>query len=165
MPQRETTHSSQDKRVSLKTSTVTVNFFAPLREKTRLKPKPMHENNISKIIVDVCFQIHKELGPGLLESIYEEILYQELKNEGMFVERQKSLPVIWRGKSLNLVYRTDLIVERKVIIEIKSVQEIHHVHPKQLLTYLKLSNLKLGLLINFNSPLMKTGITRIVNNL
>ena len=125
----------------------------------------MHENDISKIIVDVCYQIHKELGPGLLESIYEEILYQELKNEGMFVERQKSLPVIWRGKSLNLVYRTDLIVENKVIIEIKSVQEIHPVHPKQVLTYLKLSNLKLGLLINFNSPLMKTGITRIVNNL
>tara|TARA_R110000850_G_scaffold275362_1_gene414663 strand:+ start:637 stop:942 length:306 start_codon:yes stop_codon:yes gene_type:complete len=101
----------------------------------------------------------------LLESVYEEILYQELLNEGMIVERQKSLPVVWRGQKLNLNYRTDLIVENKVIIEIKSIQEIHPVLPKQLLTYLKLSKLKLGLLINFNSPLIKTGITRIVNGL
>lgn len=101
----------------------------------------------------------------MLESVYEEILYQELLNEGMIVERQKSLPVVWRGQKLNLNYRTDLIVENKVIIEIKSIQEIHPVLPKQLLTYLKLSKLKLGLLINFNSPLIKTGITRIVNGL
>lgn len=125
----------------------------------------MNENDISKVIVDVCYQIHVEIGPGLLESVYEEILYQELLNEGMIVERQKSLPVVWRGQKLNLNYRADLIVENKVIIEIKSVQEIHPVHPKQLLTYLKLSKLKLGLLINFNSPLIKTGITRIVNGL
>ena len=125
----------------------------------------MTENDISRIIVDVCYQIHKALGPGLLESVYEEILFQELRNEGLFVERQKDLPVVWRGKLLDLNYRTDLIVENKVIVEIKSVQEIHPVHPKQVLTYLKLSGLKLGLLINFNSPLIKTGITRIVNNL
>ncbi len=125
----------------------------------------MTENDISRIIVDVCYHIHVELGPGLLESIYEEILYQELKNEGFKVDRQKPLPVTWRGKRLDLNYRTDLIVENKVIIEVKSVQEIHPVHPKQLLTYLKLSGIKLGLLINFNSPLIKTGITRIVNNL
>jgi len=125
----------------------------------------MTENDISRIIVDVCYHIHVELGPGLLESIYEEILYQELKNEGFKVDRQKPLPVTWRGKQLDLNYRTDLIVENKVIIEVKSVQEIHPVHPKQLLTYLKLSGIKLGLLINFNSPLIKTGITRIVNNL
>ncbi len=125
----------------------------------------MTENDISRIIVDVCYQVHVELGPGLLESVYEEILFQELKNEGLIVERQKPLPVVWRRKVLDLSYRTDLIVENKVIVEIKSVQEIHPVHPKQLLTYLKLSGLKLGLLINFNSPLIKTGITRIVNNL
>lgn len=125
----------------------------------------MTENDISRIIVDVSYQIHVELGPGLLESVYEEILYQELKNEGLIVERQKPLPVIWRGKQLDLNYKTDLIVENKVIIEIKSVQEIHPVHPKQLMTYLKLTGLKLGLLINFNSPLIKTGITRIVNHL
>ena len=125
----------------------------------------MTENDISRIIVDVCYQIHVELGPGLLESVYEEILFQELQNEGLIIERQKPLPVVWRGKVLDLSYRTDLIVENKVIVEIKSVQEIHPVHPKQLLTYLKLSGLKLGLLINFNSPLIKTGITRIVNGL
>ncbi|WP_405576561.1 GxxExxY protein [Winogradskyella sp. Asnod2-B02-A] len=125
----------------------------------------MTENEISRIIVDVSYHIHVELGPGLLESVYEEILFVELKNEGLSVERQKPLPVVWRGKQLDLSYRTDLIVENKVIIEIKSVQEIHPVHPKQLMTYLKLTGLKLGLLINFNSPLIKTGITRIVNNL
>ena len=125
----------------------------------------MTENEISRIIVDVSYQIHVELGLGLLESIYEEVLFQELKNEGLIIERQKALPVVWRGKKLNLNYITDLIVEKKVIIEVKSVQEIHPVHPKQLLTYLKLSSLKLGLLINFNSPLIKTGITRIVNGL
>lgn len=125
----------------------------------------MSENDISQIIVDVCYHIHTELGPGLLESVYEEILFEELKNEGLIVERQKPLPVRWRGKELSLKYHADLIVENKVIIEIKSVQEIHPVHPKQVLTYLKLSNLKLGLLINFNSPLIKTGITRIVNKL
>jgi GxxExxY protein len=123
------------------------------------------ENQISTIIVDCSYYIHVELGPGLLESVYEEILFAELKNEGLIVERQKGLPVIWRGKKLDLGFRTDLIVEKKVIVEIKSVMEIHPVHPKQLLTYLKLTGLKLGLLINFNSPLIKTGITRIVNNL
>ncbi|WP_179008602.1 GxxExxY protein [Winogradskyella forsetii] len=125
----------------------------------------MTENDISRIVIDVCYHIHVELGPGLLESVYEEILYLELKNEGLIVERQKPLPVTWRGKLLDLKYRTDIIIENKVIIEIKSVQEIHPVHPKQLLTYLKLSGLRLGLLINFNSPLIKTGITRIVNGL
>lgn len=84
---------------------------------------------------------------------------------GLKVERQKQLPVVWKGKKMELGFRTDLIVENKVIIEIKSVQEIHPVHPKQLLTYLKLTNMKLGLLINFNSPLIKTGITRVVNGL
>lgn len=125
----------------------------------------MTENDISRIIVEICYQIHVELGPGLLESIYEEVLFQELSNEGLIVERQKAIPVVWRGKSLGLNFEADLIIENKVIIEIKSVQEIHPVHPKQLLTYLKLSGLKLGLLINFNSPLIKTGITRIVNGL
>ena len=125
----------------------------------------MTENEISRLIVETCYQIHVELGPGLLESVYEEILYFELKTIGLKVERQKALPVIWKDVKLDLGYRTDLIVENKVIIEIKSVEEIHPVHPKQLLTYLKLTGLKLGLLINFNSPLIKTGITRIVNNL
>ena len=124
-----------------------------------------YENDLASIIVDCCYHIHVNLGSGLFESVYEEILYTELTEIGLKVERQKQLPVIWKNKKLDLGFRTDLIVENKVIIEIKSVIEIHPVHPKQLLTYLKLTNLKLGLLINFNSPLIKTGITRIVNGL
>ncbi|WP_242202594.1 GxxExxY protein [Aestuariivivens insulae] len=124
-----------------------------------------YEDDLASIIVDCCYHIHVNLGPGLLESIYEEILYSELTEIGLKVERQKQLPVVWKGRKLDLGYRTDLIVENKVIVEIKSVMEIHPVHPKQLLTYLKLTNLKLGLLVNFNSPLIKSGITRIVNGL
>ncbi len=123
------------------------------------------ENYLASIIVDCCYHIHENLGPGLLESVYEEILFSELTEKGLKVEKQKQLPVVWKDKKLDLGFRTDLIVENKVIIEIKSVIEIHPVHPKQLLTYLKLTGLKLGLLINFNSPLIKTGITRIVNGL
>jgi GxxExxY protein len=124
-----------------------------------------YENDLASIIIDCCYNMHVKLGPGLLESVYEEILYSELNEIGLKVERQKELPVVWKGKRLDLGFLTDLIVENKVIIEIKSVIEIHPVHPKQLLTYLKLTGLKLGLLINFNSPLIKTGITRIVNGL
>jgi len=124
-----------------------------------------YENDLASIIVDCCYHIHVNLGPGLLESVYEEILFSELTEIGLKVERQKQLPVVWKNRKLDLGFRTDLIVKNKVIIEIKSVIEIHPVHPKQLLTYLKLTGLKLGLLINFNSPLIKTGITRIVNGL
>jgi len=127
--------------------------------------KNYSENELATIIVDCSYHIHIKLGPGLLESVYEEVLFYELTKQGLKVERQKALPVVWDELKLNLGFRTDLIVENKVIIEIKSVEEIHPVHPKQLLTYLKLTKLKLGLLINFNSPLIKTGITRIVNNL
>ena len=130
-----------------------------------MKKNEYPENELATIIVDCSFHIHVKLGPGLLESVYEEVLFYELTKQGLKVERQKALPVVWDGLKLNLGFRTDLIVENKVIIEIKSVEEIHPVHPKQLLTYLKLTNIKLGLLINFNSPLIKTGITRIVNNL
>lgn len=125
----------------------------------------LYENELASIIVDCCYHIHVDLGPGLLESVYEEVLFYELKRIGLNVERQKALPVIWKDIKMDLGYRTDLIVENKVIIEIKSVEDIHPVHPKQLLTYLKLTGLKLGLLVNFNSPMIKTGITRIVNNL
>ncbi len=125
----------------------------------------MTENEISKIIVNTCYQIHIELGPGLLESVYEEILYSELLNQGLKVERQKAIPVIWKENKMNLEFRADLIVENKVIIELKSVESIAPVHPKQLLTYLKITGLKFGLLINFNEALIKYGITRIVNKL
>ncbi len=123
------------------------------------------ENQIASIVVDCCYHIHVELGPGLLESVYEEVLFHELVSKGLIVEKQKPLPVIWKNLKLNLGFRTDLIVNNKVIVEIKSVEEIHPVHPKQVLTYLRLTGLKLGLLINFNCPLIKSGITRIVNNL
>lgn len=125
----------------------------------------MSENEISKIIVDVSYKIHTKLGLGLLESVYETILNYELTSRGLKVERQKALPVIWNETKMDVGFRSDLIVENKVIIEVKSVEQIATVHPKQVLTYLKITNLKLGLLINFNEPLIKTGITRIVNNL
>lgn len=125
----------------------------------------MTENDIARIIVDKCYEIHVELGPGLLESVYEEILCYELSQEGLNVKRQQNLPVYYKGLEMSIGFRADLIVENKVIIELKSVKKIEPVHSKQLLTYLKISELKLGLLINFNEVLIKNGITRIVNNL
>ena len=129
------------------------------------KLEPMSENELSKIIVDISYKIHTQLGPGLLESVYETILNYELTLRGLKVERQKPLPVIWNETKMDIGFRADLIVENKVIIEVKSVEQIAAVHPKQVLTYLKITGLKLGLLINFNEPLIKTGITRIANNL
>ena len=125
----------------------------------------MTENEVSTIIVNKAYEIHVKLGPGLLESVYEEIMYYELTKEGLFVERQKAIPVFWKGLKMDIGYRADLIVESKVIIEIKSVETIAQVHPKQVLTYLRVADKKLGFLINFNEKLIKDGITRIVNNL
>lgn len=125
----------------------------------------MTENEISKIIVNTCYNIHIELGPGLFESVYEEILYYELIQKGLKVERQKPIPVIWKNVKMEMGFKADLIIENKVIIELKSVESISPVHQKQLLTYLKLTKQKLGLLINFNERLIKNGITRMVNNL
>ena len=125
----------------------------------------MTENEIAKIIVNTAYNIHVKLGPGLLESVYEEIMCFEFESKGLFVERQKAIPVFWKGLKMDIGYRADLIVEHKVIIEIKSVEKIASVHPKQLLTYLKVADKRLGFLINFNEKLIKNGITRIVNNL
>lgn len=125
----------------------------------------MTENEISRIVVNTAYDIHVKLGPGLLESVYEEIMYFELKKQGLNVEKQKAIPVIWDDLKMELGFRADLIVENKVIIELKSVEAIAPVHPKQLLTYLKITGLKLGILINFNEKLIKDGITRIVNQL
>ena len=125
----------------------------------------MTENQIAKIIVNTCYNIHVKLGPGLLESVYEEIVYYELIKQGLNVARQTPIPVIWDEVKMNIGFRADLIVENKVIIELKSVEILAPVHPKQLLTYLKITGLKLGLLINFGDKLIKNGITRIVNNL
>ncbi|WP_316634401.1 GxxExxY protein [uncultured Flavobacterium sp.] len=125
----------------------------------------MTENEISAIVVDICYKMHVKLGPGLLESVYEAILYYELTKKGLFVERQKTLPVVWDEIKLDIGFRTDLIIENKLILEIKSIEKITEVHAKQIMTYLKITKIKLGLLINFNVPLIKFGITRIVNNL
>ena len=125
----------------------------------------MTENELSKVIVNTAYEIHTKLGPGLLESVYEEIMFYELDKNGLQVERQKGIPVLWNELKMELGFRADLIIENKVIVELKSVEAIAQVHPKQVLTYLRLTGLKLGLLINFNEPLIKNGITRIVNNL
>ena len=125
----------------------------------------MTENEAAKIVVNTCFQIHKELGPGLLESVYEEILFYELVKQGLHVKRQVKIPLVWKDIDMGVGFRADLIVEKILIIELKSVETIAKVHPKQLLTYLRITEIKLGLLINFGDKLIKDGITRVVNNL
>ncbi|MCX6641437.1 MAG: GxxExxY protein [bacterium] len=125
----------------------------------------MTENEIAAIVVDCCYKIHTSLGPGLLESVYEEILAYEIGRKGLKLQRQSGLPVVYDNIELDIGFRADLIVEEKVIIEIKSVELLSKIHHKQLQTYLKLTRLKLGLLINFNVLLIKDGIKRIVNNL
>ena len=125
----------------------------------------MHINEISGAVVDAAINIHEALGPGLLESVYEVLLTHELKQRGFVVERQVPVPIQYMGIRFDEGYRLDLLVENQVIVEIKSVEEISAVHKKQVLTYLKLTNKPLGLLLNFNSALMKHGITRLVNHL
>jgi GxxExxY protein len=125
----------------------------------------MHENDIATKIIGAAIEVHKELGPGLLESTYETCLAYELKQLGLSVQHQLALPVVYKEVKLDAGYRIDLLVERKVIIEIKSVDALADIHTAQLLTYLKLKDLRLGLLINFNQVLLKTGLKRIVNNL
>ncbi len=123
------------------------------------------ENALSSEIIGAAIRVHKALGPGLLESAYEECLCYELMKNGFSVQRQKALPLIYEEVKMELGYRVDLLVENKVIIEIKAVEAINDVHLAQVLTYLKLSDKKLGLLINFNTAKLKEGIRRIVNNL
>ena len=133
----------------------------PYDQKIRI----MTENEISKIVFDCALKVHKSLGPGLLESAYEECLYYELRKTGLEVKKQKPLPLIYEDVKLEIGYRVDLIVENKVIIEIKAVEALNDIHLAQILTYLKLSDCKLGMLINFNVTLIKNGIKRVVNNL
>lgn len=125
----------------------------------------MTENETATVIVDASYKIHSSLGPGLLESAYEAVLAYELEQRGLKVLRQHGLPLIYGTVRLDEGYRADLIVNDNVIVELKSVEVIAPVHKKQLLTYLRLSKIKLGLLINFGAPLIKNGITRIVNGL
>ena len=121
------------------------------------------ENKISSKIIGAAITIHKELGPGLLESSYETCLAYELKEMGLHVKQQQALPVVYKNVKLNAGYRIDLLIENKVIVEVKSVEALVDIHTAQLLTYLKLKDIKLGLLINFNEVLLKNGIKRILN--
>ena len=125
----------------------------------------MHENEVAKIVVDVAYQIHSRLGPGLLESVYEAVMAHELRKRGLHVETQVPIPVEWDGVKLEVGFRADLIVERCVIVELKSIEQVHPVHKKCLLTYLRLADRRLGLLINFGTELIKDGISRVVNKL
>ncbi|MBP1225778.1 GxxExxY protein [Flavobacterium sp. 1355] len=125
----------------------------------------MSENDLSRIVFNSALKVHQTLGPGLLESAYEECLFYELKKLGLQIEKQKALPLIYEEVKLDVGYRLDILVENKLILEIKSVDSLNEIHFAQLLTYLKLTNCKLGLLINFNVSLIKNGIRRVVNNL
>jgi GxxExxY protein len=125
----------------------------------------MNENEISNKIIGLAISVHQSLGPGLLESAYKECLYYRLKKEGHLVEKEKAMPLIYEEVKLDCGYRIDLLVESKVVIEIKSVEALNEVHLAQLLTYMRLGGYKLGLLINFNVALLKDGIKRVVNRM
>ena len=123
----------------------------------------MTENEIASIVFESALKVHKRLGPGLLESAYEECMFYELKKTNLKVEKQKALPLIYDEVRLDVGYRLDLIIEEKFIVEIKSVENLNDIHLAQILTYLRLSNCKLGLLINFNVILLKNGVKRVIN--
>jgi len=123
----------------------------------------MKENEIANIVIGLGIEIHKELGPGLLESAYKECMYYKIGESGLFVEKEKPIPLVFEGVKLDCGYRIDLLVEKKLVIEIKSVEALNDIHLAQTLTYLKLGNYKLGLLINFNVVLLKDGIKRVIN--
>jgi GxxExxY protein len=125
----------------------------------------MNENELSKVIIGCAIEVHKALGPGLLESAYEECLFYELNAAGLKVEKQKPLPVVYKEVKLEAGYRVDLLVENKVVIEIKSVEVLNDIHTAQVLTYLKLSDCKLGLLVNFNVSRLADGVKRLANRL
>lgn len=125
----------------------------------------MRENELAKTVVDAAFKVHKTLGPGLIESVYQSVLAHELRGRGLAVETEVSIPINYEGLQLETAFRADLIVESRLLIELKSIEQISPVHKKQVLTYLRLTKIKLGLLINFNVELIKNGIHRDVNGL
>lgn len=130
-----------------------------------MNKKLLHENEIATEALNLCFKIHSKLGPGLLESVYEEVFCYELNKAGFLYTRQQPIPVIYEEVKLNIGFRSDVIVENKVLFELKSTVDITPTFKKTTLTYIRLCDLKLGYLINFNEALLKHGITRIVNNL
>jgi len=125
----------------------------------------MTENEIATVVVDAAYKVHVALGPGLLESVYSIVLPHELRKRGLNVLVEQAIPVVYDGITISEGFRADLIVEGKLIVELKSVEKVQPDHKKQLLTYLRLADKRLGLLINFGSPLIKQGITRVVNSL
>lgn len=125
----------------------------------------MTENEISGKIISKAIELHNALGPGLLEHVYTECLFYTLNKTGLFIEKEKPMPLVFEEVRLDCGYRLDLLVERRVVIEVKSVEALSEIHFAQTLTYLRLGDFKLGLLINFNVPFLKDGIRRIVNNL
>ena len=125
----------------------------------------MTENELASIVFNAGLKVHKTLGPGLLEGAYEECLYYELQKSGMLIEKQKALPLIYEEIKLDTGYRMDLLIENKLVVEIKAVDALNELHWAQVLTYLKLSGCKLGLLMNFNTVLFKEGVRRVVNKL
>ncbi len=125
----------------------------------------MTENEIGKVVVDSAVTVHRELGPGLLETVYEVVLTHELRQRGLRVERQVPISIESRGIKFDEAFRADIVVEGKVVLELKSVEQVTRAHQKQLLTYLRLTGYKLGFLLNFGEALMKKGITRAVNGL
>jgi len=125
----------------------------------------MREDRVAKLIIQAAFDLHKEAGPGLFESVYEFLLADMLRGQNLFVERQKPIPICFRGKQFDEGFRADLVVEGCVLVELKSIEALARVHRKQVLTYLRLSQLKLGLLINFGASLLKGNVERLVNGL
>jgi GxxExxY protein len=115
---------------------------------------PTHENEITRVVVDVAYQIHVRLGPGLLESVYQAVMIHELRKRGLHVDDEVGVPVVWEEVRLDVGFRADLIVERKVVLELKSVEDVRPVHKKQLLTYLRLTGCRVGLVLNFGAELM-----------
>lgn len=125
----------------------------------------MTENELAKIVVDVAYRIHTTFGPGLFESVYHTVMVYELRRRGFQVKSKHPVPLIWQGAQLDAAFQADVIVEGKIVLELKSIEAVGRVHKKQLLTYLRLTNCRLGLLINFGSELIKDGISRVVNGL
>ncbi|PWN67028.1 GxxExxY protein [Chryseobacterium phosphatilyticum] len=121
------------------------------------------ENDISKIVYEAGYLVHKTLGPGLLESAYEECMFYELSKQGLFIEKQKPMPLIYNEVKLNAGYRLDFLIEKKFVLEIKSTESLNDIHLAQILTYLRLSNCKLGMLVNFNTIQFKNGVKRVIN--
>jgi GxxExxY protein len=130
-----------------------------------LKPSVMIESGLTEKIIGCAIEVHKKLGPGLLESSYKECLYFELFSNGIKVEKEKALPLVYKEVKLECGYRIDLMVENKIIVEVKSVDALNDIHLAQVLTYLKLSNTEVGLLINFNVVKLKDGLKRVINTI